>query len=137
VVHKIIDDIKNPADQSALRQAMEDRYVAESKLNEAQGRLDMVLHAFRQLTGFDYDQVANKKGKIDPDGPLAGSGGLRPADRQVFTLLAQRFCDNGFLGKFDLVNRNGRVKMVGGDGSHLIFPEELALMQKLGRWTPG
>lgn len=128
LVHRIIDGIENSADQSALRQAMEELHVERAKHVEAKLRLDLVLHVFRTLSGFSFDDVV-KDGKIDPTGPL--SPGMSAGDRQLMMTLMTRLLDNSFLGQFGLVNRRGRIKMADGDGTDLIFPEELSLLTSL------
>jgi hypothetical protein len=127
-VEAIINNIRDPADQSLLRQHMEEGLKAKERSRKAVSERNIAAEVFRNLTGLDYDEVSAKP-NFDPK--KSTNAGVAGEDRKTLQALFRRLTDNEFLQEFELEHKKGRVAQDSRPFSDLIFPEELQLIGKL------
>lgn len=123
-VDEIIDRIDNIHDQAILREVL-------AKAREAKRQLSIMVDALRKHPEIDVDAL--REGRHSPrkiDGPQPQSV-ISADDTKTIRKVVARLHDNDELEEFDLIYRSGRVKMGGGAGLDLIFPEEMKLLERL------
>jgi hypothetical protein len=125
---RMVDRVPSLEDRAEIRRHLEIG-------RQAKAELDLVLHMLTKLPGVDLDAInAAKTGKYELN---LVTGSVDEPTRKILLTLVRRITDNeGFLTDFDLVFRNGRIKMDYGTGQDLIFPEEIATLSRLAWFQP-
>lgn len=127
-IEAIIDSIRDPADQSAVRAHIEALLLAKAAGKQAKVKADIAAQMFRNLEAKDFDETVGKKG-FDPKSPV--ERGLAGNDRLTLQSLVRRLFDNDFLAEFELKFDKGRVQQDAKPFSHFIFFEEISLLARL------